>query len=80
MSILKEDCGLDIDRINKLPLKEYMEEMATLTQEQVHEYVSKLPVNESNEPIQAISADFPIEEEWMDAEDVINRIGKRCKK
>lgn len=80
MALLKEDGSLDIERINKLPLREYMEVMGTLTQEQVKEYVSKLPVNESKEPMQAIRVDFPIEEEWVDAEDVINKIGRRYEK
>ena len=47
MALLKEDGSLDIERINKLPLEEYMEEMGTLTQEQVKEYISKLPINTS---------------------------------
>ena len=41
MALLKEDGSLDIERINKLSLEEYMHEMGTLTQEQVNEYVSK---------------------------------------
>ena len=54
MVLLKEDGSLDIERINNLPLKEYMDAMGDLTQEQVEEYLSKLPINESNEPMQAI--------------------------
>ena len=51
MALLKEDGSLDIERINNLPYEEYMEEMGTLTQEQVKEYISKLPINESVEPV-----------------------------
>lgn len=80
MALLKEDGSLDIERINKLPLKEYMEEMGTLTQEQVKEYNSKLPVNESQKPMQAIKVDWLKEEEGVDADEIINKIGKRCDK
>lgn len=76
MALLKEDGSLDIERINKLPLREYMEEMGTLTQEQVNEYISKLPLNETKTMIKEITVDYPIEEEWSDAEEVINNIGK----
>ena len=53
MALLKEDGSLDIERINALPLEEYMQEMGTLTQEQVGEYLSKLPINETKEPVRA---------------------------
>ncbi len=85
MALLKEDGSLDIERINKLPLEEYMEEMGTLTQEQVKEYISKLPVNESKEPMQAIVVNYTLDEELdrgciFDADEVINNIGKNCEK
>jgi len=53
MAFLKEDGSLDIERINSLPLREYMDAMGELTQEQVQEYLSKLPINESDEPMVA---------------------------
>ena len=40
---LKEDGSLDVERINKLPIEEYMDVMRDLTQEQIEEYISKLP-------------------------------------
>ena len=43
MAILKEDGSLDVERMNRLPLEEWMDEMGDLTQEQVEEYLSKLP-------------------------------------
>ena len=63
MVILKEDGSLDIERMNSLPLEEWMDEMGDLTQEQVEEYLSKLPINESNEPVRAIEVDYTLEEE-----------------
>lgn len=35
--------SLDVERMNCLPLEEWMDEMGDLTQEQVEEYLSKLP-------------------------------------
>ena len=78
MPLLKEDGSLDVERINKLPLKEYMEEIGELTQEQYKEYVSKLPINESNEPIRAIEVDYTLEDELargtVIAKDYINNM------
>ena len=80
MALLKEDGSLDIERINALPLEEYMEEMGTLTQEQVKEYLSKLPINETKEPVRAIMVDYPMEEDGVDAEEVINNLRKKYEK
>ena len=71
---LKENGELDIERINKLPLREYMEVIGGLTDEQFNEYLSKSPVDETKEPVRAINVDFPIEEIGVDAEVVINNL------
>ena len=81
MARLKEDGSLDVERINNLPLEEYEEEIGTLTEEQYKEYVSKLPINESNEPMRAVVVDYTLEEELkrgsvVDAEEFINNLGK----
>ena len=72
MTYLKEDGSLNIKRINQLPIEEYMDVMGDLTEEQYKEYLSKLPVNESNEPIRVIMVDRPM---GVNADDVINNIG-----
>ena len=77
MALLKEDGNLDVDRINKLPLEEYMNAMGDLTQEQVKEYISNLPINESNEPMRAVVVDYPMEEDGVDAEELINNLRNR---
>ena len=74
---LKEDGSLDIEYINKLPLKEFMDIMGDLTQEQVEEYLSKQPINESKEPMQAINVDWSIEEDGVDAEDFLNEMREK---
>lgn len=63
MGLLKEDGSLDVERINKLPYEEYMEEMGTLTETQVNEYLSALPINESKEPVHAVKVNYTLEEE-----------------
>lgn len=75
MVFLKEDGSLDIDKIDKLPIKEYVkviEDMtmeqykeytskADMTLEQYEEYISKLPLNERKERLKAVEYD-PLEE------------------
>lgn len=63
MALLKEDGGLDIERINQLPFEEYMKEMGSLTEAQVNEYLSVLPINESNEPVQAVEVEYTLRDE-----------------
>ena len=77
MALLKEDGSLDIERYNSLPLEEWTEEFATLTDEQVDEYISKLPVNESKEPVRAVKVDYLMEEDGVDAEDFLNNQRKK---
>lgn len=57
MALLKEDGSLDIERINKLPIREYIEELESLTQEQYEEYCSKLPANDTYEPVRPVMVD-----------------------
>ena len=73
MKYLNEDGSLDIKRINQLPIEEYMDVVGDLTEEQYEEYLSKLPINESNEPIRIIKVNSPM---GIDADEVINNIGK----
>lgn len=63
MAFLKEDGSLDIEYYNSLPLEEWMDEFASLTDEQVDEYISKLPANESKGPVRVIVSDYTLEEE-----------------
>jgi hypothetical protein len=54
---------LDIERINKLPIEEYMEEIGNFTNEQRKEYYSKSPINESKEPVRSVAVDYTLEED-----------------
>lgn len=79
MKYLKEDGSLDIERINRLPLEEYIKELESLTQEQYKDYSSKLPLYESNIPVRAIDVNSTMEEDvkrngLIDAEDFLNNM------
>lgn len=63
MALLKEDGSLDIERINKLPIEDYMEEIASLNKKQYNEYISTLPLNESHEQVKNVKLDCTIEED-----------------
>lgn len=78
MALLKEDGSLDIERINQLPHDEYVHEISLLTKEERKEYYSKIPLNESKQPIQAMEVDsvddFLRRGNWVDAEDFLNNL------
>ena len=81
MALLKEDGSLNIEWINKLPYEEYMNAMGNLTQEQVEEYLSKSPINESQEPVKVTIVDYTLEEDIkrngaVVFEDLLNKIKK----
>ena len=84
MAFLKEDGSLDIDRINSLPLEEWMDAMGELTKEQFEEYLSKVPLLEPNGPVQPIVVDYTLEDELerggVIAEDFINNLRERLKR
>lgn len=77
MAFLKEDGSLDIEYYNSLPLEEWMDEFASLTDEQVDECISKLPANESKEPVRVIVVDYPMEEDGVDAKEFLNNQRKK---
>ena len=53
-----------------------MNEMGTLTREQVEEYLSKIPINESKTPMKAIVVES-IEKYGVDAEDFLNNMREK---
>ena len=54
MVYLKEDGSLDIDKINNLPMEEYIEVVGDMTLEEYKYYTSKLPINEGNQPVRPV--------------------------
>ena len=84
MALLKEDGSLDIERINALPLEEYKEVIGRLTWEQVDEYFSKIPLNESLQNPHYVEAEYTLEDELARGgvllEEVINNLGRKLGK
>ena len=84
MTFLNEDGSLNIERINSLPIEEYMEVMGDLTQEQVQEYLSKSPINESNEPMRGIKINYRLQEDLdggcIDADVLLNNLREELKR
>ena len=76
MALLKEDGSLDVERINSLQFEEYMNEMGTLTKEQVEEYLSKMPIQEAKTPMK-VKVVESIEKFGVDADDFINNMRKK---
>ena len=77
MALLKEDGSLDIEWINKLPLEEWMDVIGDMSKEQFDEYNSKTPLNGSNEPAHPVVVDYTMEEDGVDAEELLNNLKKR---
>ena len=85
MALLKEDGSLDIERINQLPIEEYIQEIESLNEEQYKDYFSRLPINKSKQCTKAIEVDYTLEEELergsVIAEDFLNKQREKyCKK
>lgn len=83
MALLKEDGSLDIEKINKLPYEEKKREMSKFTREQMKEYASKLPINESHNPVRVRKVNYKMEDllarGYATAEQISNMIREKCK-
>lgn len=60
---LKEDGSLDIERINNLPIDEYINVIENLTKTQREYYNSNLPINDGTKHTKAIFVEYTMEEE-----------------
>ena len=60
--LLKEDGSLDVERINSLPREEKHREIGKFTSEQMNEYLSKMPINESRYPMKIVDVDYKMED------------------
>lgn len=63
MIFLKEDGSLDIERMNALPIEEYMKMIGELTDEQCNQYASTFPENDGRQHTKAIIGDYTLEDE-----------------
>lgn len=78
MVYLKEDGSLDVERIDSLPLEEYEKVMGQLTEEQMDEYFAKQPEDVAKGPIRPIYVDNSMEEDGVDADEVIKSLREQC--
>lgn len=63
MVLLKEDGSLDIERINRLPIDDYMEVVGGFTEKQYNDFFTKQPINEGKEPVKVILVEDTIEKD-----------------
>lgn len=84
MALLKKDGSVDVERINQLPLEEYMKEIGVLNEEQYREYLATLPLNESKECTRAVEVNYTLEDDIargsMLFEDLINKLRDKHEK
>lgn len=78
MALLKEVGSLNIEWLDSLPLEEHLKVFGRLTREQVNEYWSKIPLNESKGPTRPVMVDYTLEDEIargtaVDAVDFLNK-------
>ena len=73
-TLLKEDGSLDVERIRQLPFEENKRELSRFTREQMNEYVSQIPINESHEPVKIVEVDYKMEDllanGWCTSDDI----------
>lgn len=79
MVLLKEDGSLDVGRIRKLPIEERAKIVSSFNDNQLKYYISKFPVNESQQPIKAVVVDYTMEDEisrgtGVDADEFFNKM------
>lgn len=63
MAFIKEDGSLDVERINNLPIEEYMDVVGDLTEEQFEYFLQNQQLNESKEPVEPIEVDYDFDDE-----------------
>lgn len=80
MEFLKEDGSLDVERIDNLPLEEYEKVIGLLTEGQMDEYFAKQPEDVAKGPIRPIYVDNSMEEDGVDAKDLLNEMKDKLDK
>lgn len=78
MVYLKEDGSLDIERIRKLPIEERAKMVSSFNDNQLKYYISKFPVNETQQPLKAVPVDYDFNDirSGVDADEFFNKMKK----
>lgn len=71
MQYLKEDGSLDVERLANLPLKEFINAVEELSQEQWNEFIAKCELYAVTGPVDSIVVDSSIAEDGVDADVVL---------
>ena len=84
MIYLKEDGCLDVDKINNLPIEEYMEAIGDLTEEQYKFYLSKTTINDEKQQTKVVDF-WPLNEViekgiGVDADILLNNLREELKR
>ena len=80
MEYLKEDGSLDVERLANLPLKEFINAVEELSQEQWNEFIAKCELYAVTGPVDSIVVDSSIAEDGVDADVVLENLRKMCYK
>lgn len=80
MEYLKEDGSLDVERLANLPLKEFINAVEELSQEQWNEFIAKCELYAVTGPVEPIVVDSSIAEDGVDADVVLENLRKMCYK
>lgn len=80
MEFLKEDGSLDVERLANLPLKEFINAVEGLSQEQWNEFIAKCEPYAVTGPVEPIVVDFSVVEDGVDADVVLENLRQMCKK
>lgn len=76
LKYIKEDGRLNVEKIRHLPIDEKMKVMGKMTQEQIDEYWSKIPINESQNVSIKITGRYKMKDRGVDAFEVLEKIRK----
>ena len=80
MEYLKEDGSLDVERLANLPLKEFINAVEELSQEQWNEFIAKCELYAVTGPVEPIVVEYSIAEDGVDADVVLENLRKMCYK
>ena len=80
MALLKEDGSLDVERLRNLPFEEYIKEYNKLDKEQIKEYWSRIPLNESQTSARGQEIDMYIANNGVDAMEFLNNMRQKYEK
>lgn len=77
LKYINEDGSLDMEKIRHLPIDEKMKVMGQMTQEQIDEYWSKIPICESQDVSIKITGRYKMKDRGVDAVEFLEKMRKK---